>query len=458
MAWSTLFYNPQNETISFLIFPLAQLGLPDKYQTLGFETELTMRTPLRPLWAPAVSILALLAPSPLVAAQQPSPVYVEPVVQKPLQQTERVTGSLRARSTSQMAALEEGVLLELKVREADAVQQGDVLARIDTRRLEASKAQMQAELAMAGATLAEREAQLTNAEADLAALEAAAKSGAISERDLRNAQTQVRTASALAEAGRQSIEALRASLDLLDIRIQDATVKAPFDATVTARHAEVGQWIRPGDPLVTLVSTGPLEAWLNVPERLIGQVNLNAASVAVHLEATGLDVPGTKPRLIPMVDERARSLPFVLDLTSPTQGALQPGMSISARLPLGAVTQRLVVPRDAIIRRGPSSLVVKVGADNLAEHVPVKVLFTTAGGFAVSEVMPGSLPAGTQVIVEGNERIFPGTPVQPMPKGQPQGGQGGPPPGSKPPGDKPQGPEAQDSSSSSQPSAGSYGQ
>ncbi len=389
------------------------------------------RSPRRPLWSP-IALLGLMTTTPALA-QQPSPVYVQPVIEQSVQQTERITGSLRARSTSIMAALEEGVLLELLVREASVVQKGEVLARIDTRRMEASKAQVQADLAMAQATLLERQAQLTNARADLAALENAAKSGAVSERDLRNARTKVSTNEALLEAGNQSIESLRAALSLLQIRIEDAVVKAPFPATITARHAEVGQWIRPGDPLVTLVSTGPLEAWLNMPERFVGQVNLDAQSIPVHLEATGLDLPGTHPRLIPMVDERSRSLPLVLDLSGPQAAALQPGMSISARMPVGSKAKRLIVPRDAIIQRGNNSLVVKVGAQNLAEHVPVQVLFTTPEGFAVGEVVPESLTPGTQVIVEGNERIFPGTPVAPMPKGTPPSG----PPGPDGPGDAP---------------------
>lgn len=409
-----------------------------------------VRTAGLPAWC--LALAATLGWSPGAHAQQPSPVYVEPVAQQAVQQTERITGSLRARSTSMMAALEEGVLLELLVREASVVQKGDVLARIDTRRLEASKSQVQADLAMAQATLVEREAQRANAQADLAALESAAQSGAVSERDLRNARTMVQTQAALVEAGTQAIESLRASLALLQIRIEDAVVKAPFAATITARHAEVGQWIRPGDPLVTLVSTGPLEAWLNMPERLIGQVNLATASVPVHLEATGLDLQGTQARLIPMVDERSRSLPLVLDIQPPAAGSLQPGMSISAQVPVGAKKAQLIVPRDSIIRRGNSSLVVKVGAKNLAEHVPVEVLFTTPQGFAIQPLVPDSLAPGTQVIVEGNERIFPGTPVAPMPKDAPQG------PGTEAPAESPaETPSSTPSDQDSQPNEGNEG-
>jgi len=330
----------------------------------------------------------------------------------PTQETERVIGNLKARSISRMAALEEGALLELSVREADRVQKGDVLARVDTRRLQASRVQLVADLAMGAATLAEREAQLVNSSADLQALAKAAESGAVSERDLRNARTAVQTGEALVQAAKQSIASLEAARDLIDLRIGDATVRAPFDARVTQRHAEVGQWIRAGDPLVTLVSTGGLEAWLELPERFIGRFDNSAASLPVRLEATGADVTGARPRLVPVVDERAGT--FILILDVPGGGRLQPGMSISAEIPLGASAERLVVSKDAVLRRGTSALVAKVGEGNIAELVPVRVLFATPTGFAVEPVAPGGLVPGDRVVVEGNERLRPGTPVDPQ--------------------------------------------
>lgn len=346
-------------------------------------------------------------------AQQP--VFVEAVERVAVQKSERVIGSLRARSTSVMAALEEGVLLALDVREADHVREGEVLARQDTRRLEASRAQLVADRAMAAATLLEREAELENARTDLDAIESAAKNGAVSVRDLRNARTAVRTGTALVEAATQALVSLDAALALVDIRIADAVVRAPFDAQVTARHAEVGQWIRPGEPLVTLVSSGALEAWLQLPERFIGQLDDGVESIPLLAEALGLELLGRAPRAIPMVDERTRTFTLVADVApgeapGPT---LQPGMSISGIIPLGEAAPRLVVAKDAVLRRGQSTLIARVGDDGLAQLVPVKVLFAVDQRFAVEPLAPGGLEAGQDIVVEGNERLFPGTPVTP---------------------------------------------
>ncbi len=348
------------------------------------------------------------------AAGAQQPVFVEPLIQVPTQETERVIGSLRARATSIIAAREEGVLLELGVREADRVKAGDVLARQDTRRLQASRLQMVADKAMAKATLLERVADLEDAELDLEALLSASKSGAVSERELRAARTRVSVGKALREAATQSIASYDAGIALTDIHIADAVVRAPFDAYVTARHSEVGQWTKPGDSLVTLVSTGALEAWLELPERLIGRYDLGAEQVALRAEASGANMSGALPRSIPMVNERSRTFYLVLDVTAQAVAthSLQPGMSISGTVPLGKQEPQLLVSKNGVLRRGTSSLVVIVGEDGLAQHVPVRVLFAKGEQFAIEPVDADALRAGQLIVVEGNERLFPGTPVE----------------------------------------------
>ncbi len=349
------------------------------------------------------------------AAQQV--VIVEPVTEVATRPTGRFIGSLRARSTSIMAALEEGALLELAVREADTVRKGQPLARVDSRRLQMSLVQVHADLAMGEATSTERAANLANVVADLAALNKAAESGAISERDLRNARTAVSVAEALLEAAKQSIQSLHATRELLELRIADATVRAAFDPRVVARHAGVGPWIRPGDPLVTMVSTGAMEAWIDVPERFLGSVDTQVAEIALLLEGSGSKVVGVKPRLIPMVDETARTFTLILDVP-PTASSMAPGMSVSATIPLGKNVQHMVLHKDAILRRGTAALVARIGPDNMAELVPVQVLFSVAEGFAVQPVEPESLKPGDLVVIEGNERLYPGTPVTPTRRGE----------------------------------------
>ena len=105
-------------------------------------------------------------------------------------------------------------------------------------------------------------------------------------------------------------------------------------------------------------------------------------------------------------------------------------MSVTATVPTGAEADHLTVSRDAILRSatGPYLYVAAGGGDGkpaAAVMVPVEVLFSVGDRAAVRG---RDLAAGALVVVEGNERLFPGAPLLPSPAAPPQGG-GAPPAG-----------------------------
>ncbi len=381
---------------------------------------------------PVRLILPVLAALGAAAPAQQS-VRVATVERAEVQQHDRVTGSLRAAHEVVIAALEEGALVDVRVKEAAFVKRGDVLASTDARRLEAQAAEVDAEIARARAEVLQRRAELANAERDVEALAAAAQKNAVSERQLRNARTEAEVAAARIAAAEGHVQGLDARKALLRVRLDDALIRAPFDGRIVARHAEPGQWIRPGDPVVTLASTGIVEAWLEVPERhadaaralaasgrggsaLTGPLaGTNANALAVEITAAGRSVTARGVRLVPQVHARARTFALVADLDD-AGGGLVPGMSVSAWLPVSQKAAQLLVPRDALVRRpGQTSLFRIREADGapLAEQVAVSVLFETESAVAVA----GPLAAGERVVVEGNERLFPNIPVSIVPEG-----------------------------------------
>lgn len=370
-----------------------------------------MKRPWNPIARRALLILAALGPHPVSLASPqgmgPQAVITDTVHQEPVQQRARVIGSLRARATATLAALEEGPLVELGPRQAERVKAAALIARTDTRRLDADRLEIEARIAEARAVVAAREAELENRRRDLLANEAAAKQNAVSQRDLRNAKTAVDTGSAELGAAKQMVSALDAALARIDVRLQDAAVRAPFDSVVIERHAEPGEWVNAGDPLLTLQSIGTIEAWLEIPERHAADLLLDAANTHVELVAW----PGTRTvtnlRVLPQVDPRSRSFALLADLDD-QGGRLAPGMSVSAWVPLGAMSTQLLVSKDALVRRDLSTYVQRVvtgdGGDQ-AQPVPVVVLFELTRHVAIA---PGALSVGDRVVIEGNERLMPG--------------------------------------------------
>jgi len=96
------------------------------------------------------------------------------------------------------------------------------------------------------------------------------------------------------------------------------------------------------------------------------------------------------------------------------ENQLTPGLSVEASVPLGKAEPQVVVSTDAIMR-GYSGTHVFIAKETgqgppLATRIPVEVLYERQGEAVLA---PGALEPGTPVIVEGNERLFPNTPVDP---------------------------------------------
>jgi len=382
---------------------------------------------LRSLTSPLVALaLALPAAGALPLAEQerpPAAVVARLVEGREVQQRERVIGSLRAASEAVLAALEEGAVTGFAVREGHAVRTGDTLLVIDTRRLEALRTAVVASRAEAEAVQIQRVAELSDAREDLAALDAAAKSDAISARDLRRARTTLAVAEAQSTSAARRTEALVAELALLDVRIHDATLRAPFDGVVVERHVEVGEWVKAGDPAVTLISSSALEVWLDVPERLLGRYTTGTGDLTgeltIEIGPERRQHRALAPRIVPRVDPRSRTFALIATLAADEHEALglSPGVSASAWLSIGRTDEALLIPKDALVYRPGGVSVMMVmgeGAANsptvkgTAALVPIVIRFEIDREVAIE---PGALQLGTLVVTEGNERLFPGTTV-----------------------------------------------
>jgi len=239
---------------------------------------------------------------------------------------------------------------------------------------------------------------------------------AVAEREFLDAVRGAKVAKAREDAARESIDAAGKRLDLLKVRQTDLEVKAPFDGRVVARHKELGEWAQAGDPLVTLVSTGEIEAWLQLPERHAGKLKTTTPdAVTLRVPGQNGEIRADKIALVPDVEGRSRRFTIIAHIPDP-ENTLTPGASVEAEVPLGKPVPRLAVGSDAILKSyaGTFVWVVRVpeGAPPAAERVPVELLFERDGEAFVA---PGALKPGDRVIVEGNERLFPGTPIAPMP-------------------------------------------
>ena len=344
------------------------------------------------------------------AGMPPANVILSQVEKKLSQQTQRVIGTLRAKYRSKLAAREAGAVLEILVEEGDLVKKGSIIARIDSRRLDAQVAEAKATVTEAHAVVTQREAEKARASTDLKMKEQLYIKRALSESELLDARRSEHVAKALAAASVESLGATEARVDLIKVRREDLEIRAPFDGRVVARHTEIGEWVAPGSPIVTLLSVGEIEAWLQVPERFSSVAG--SKNIPIKLTATGEMVTATELIPIPDADASSRTVQMIAVLPDP-YNLLVPGLSVSAELPVTEEMEQLVVPVNAVVQSyaGPGVFVPQKSVDSpmpVARRVAIEVLYQTDGYVFIRSK---DLKEGDQVVVEGNDRLFPFQPL-----------------------------------------------
>jgi len=162
-----------------------------------------------------------------------------------------------------------GRISEVLVDEGDLVKADQVVARMDTRDLEASLAQSEAEitraakaLETASAELDQQRSQMRLAEQQLQRARVLAQKDYATRETLDQRQAQLDSATAGYDAAvarigqaQQALEAARHAADLIRINIADNTLKAPRDGRIQYRLANVGEVLSAGGKVFTMLDT-----------------------------------------------------------------------------------------------------------------------------------------------------------------------------------------------------------
>jgi RND family efflux transporter MFP subunit len=248
-------------------------------------------------------------------------------------------------------------------------------------------------------------------------IRASMERGGANPKELADASSQEIIAKALALHATRQVEVIKARIELVDERLADMTIRAPYDGAVVTRHVELGEWVDEGGAVVELVTTDQLEAWLEVPQRFLGAVSRPDVEIAIAVEAASRSIKARSVRVIPLVDPRARSFYTVADIAGAETEGLAPGMSVMAWVPTGLAGDHMIVSRNAILRNEAGAYVYVArgsGADaQPANAMPVQVQEMFPIGTR-TVVASAGLREGDLVIVEGNERLFPMAPVIPI--------------------------------------------
>lgn len=359
-------------------------------------------------------IIASLITQPALAQGGPPPakVFLETAKLETLTDARPVTGEIRSRHTAELASQVEGLALQVLVEDGDEVNKGQIIAKLDDQRAKLELTRAQSQLLSDQSLIDQRLADLQQAKRDLARteeLDARASAGAA---QLDAARTLVASRAAQLAQARADLAVSQSSLALAEKELNDMTIRAPFAGTIISKHTEVGQWIATGDSICTIVSMTDLEARIDIPQTLLQaleRTNINSSSkptIEINLPSIPTPLRATVHAVVPQADTLSRLFPVRLLVEDPER-QLRPGMSLTAMVPTGTQAELLTISKDAILRNAAGEYVY-FNNNGVAALAPITRLFSVGDRAVIRSPM---IRPGVQVVIEGNERMFP---TQPM--------------------------------------------
>jgi membrane fusion protein (multidrug efflux system) len=201
------------------------------------------------------------------------------------------------------------------------------------------------------------------------------------------------------------LEIARAKVALLEARLRDYTIRAPFSGILGIRQISKGAVVDSETVITTLDDITITKLDFTVPETYIGVLkkgmNVSAQSTAYPDRIFN----GTVTAISSRVDPNTRSLTVRARIPNPDR-LLKPGMLLSVDL-IKDRSQSLIIPEEAVILDKDKKFVLVVSTDNIVEKMEIVTGRRTPGKV---EVISG-LNAGEQVIISGLTRVRTGSSV-----------------------------------------------
>lgn len=352
-------------------------------------------------------------------------------------------GEVRASATVDITSRVAGRLGAVRVDEGSFVAAGGLVARIDDPELvltikqaeaavevqRARLAQIRAgprapEVAQAEAAVAQAEVSLAAAERELARAQQLFADGLVARATVDRAQTDVELARARVQGTREQLALVRHGPRPEDVEAQAAQVRqaqavvaqtrarlrelritSPIGGVVTRLNVEAGAVISSQTVVATVATLRPIEVHVPLPETDLSRLR-KTSLVRIRVDALPDRLfEGKIARVGPALDAASRSARLVVVVTN-ADLALRPGMFARATVVFDE-RQAIVVPSDAIVRRGEATVVFVVKDDTVEERM-VRIGYIEESR---SEIVEG-LRAGEAIVTAGQQGLRDGMKVR----------------------------------------------
>ncbi len=280
-----------------------------------------------------------------------------------------------------------GVIQELPVTDADPVDKGDLIARLDPRDFESN--------------VAAARASFTNAEEEYQRAVRLAEQDAIAQSVLEQRKTQRDVA--------------RAKLDSAEKALADSVLRAPFSGVVASIPVRKQQTVSPGTNVATLINVAALDATINLPASVVAQVPTREnRGVVVLLEAAPdreIEAQFSEANLV--ADATSQTYAITFRFEAPADLLILPGMNATVELTSGdsgAARGSVSVPLAAVQSDGNGQYVWIVERDAMTVS---RRYIEMATGIGEMVVVTSGLSFGDQIVGAGGAYLAEGIKVTP---------------------------------------------
>lgn len=320
-------------------------------------------------------------------------VVVEKVSATRLKNITRYPGSVKACRETRLAFRVGGPLVQVNIKAGDQVKKGAVLMQIDPRDYKDGIGVLNAQLAGA-------QARLENARRDFARMKELFEEKVIPQADFDHARAAVHTADA-------GMKAVQAQLKIARHQLGYTTLKAPYDAIVTATHIENFEMVAPGREVVGLHDISHLEIKINVPENeIIHHPLVSGTQARVRFPSLGeREFTVTLKEWNTAADRATRTYGTTFTMPRPADVQLLPGMTAEIKWPgTASQGQVLTMPAKAVVKdtTGTSHVWLFDPATSTASRTPVR-LGSLCGSSRI--VVKSGLMSGDLIVTDGMDFI-----------------------------------------------------
>ena len=337
-----------------------------------------------------------------------APVVDVPVVKAVVDDVEaalEISGTLTPRTRVAVKPKLPGTLEQILVDIGDPVREGQTIATLDRREIDAQVDASVAAVGVAKASLDTAEASLASAVLEHDRAKNLFDKGALPRQRLDAAETAHRASVAQRDLATANLAQANAALRRAREVQKNATITSPVTGFVVERNYDAGAI--PGElPVVVVADLRQMKLEAGVSEFEAGRLRVGMkARIAVQAKP-GETFFGQLAAIAPEVDARNRH--FRVEVRVPNDGkTLLSGMYASARI-IEATTQNAVlVPKEAITTKDGKRIVQKVEGDTVTA---VEVAEGLADGARV-QITKG-LSAGDIVLADARRQLAPGTKVR----------------------------------------------